>query len=183
MTDIIDLNEPLNRPMDNRPIRRNSVAVSGRTAYVSTNNDTGMKFGAMAPAGSKNAAALREICMDVQKRPASTRKAITAPEISETVKTKTYVDADSGRMVRIKERRLTPSRGRAQRPEVQQAEPTITGPGPWFKRETAREVAYHSKSANGEVFVSAPKDSEDAAMDRMSTVRDSTLLYDRIANV
>ena len=37
-------------------------------------------------------------------------------------------------------------------------------PKQWYRRETTKEVAIHGKSARGELFVSAPKGSEEAAL-------------------
>ncbi|KAK5682422.1 hypothetical protein LTS10_005550 [Elasticomyces elasticus] len=152
MTDIIDLDERPDNHNNSVSRRRVAPPTAGQTSYLSKNNDTKVKFAAIAPPGSKHAAALRDLCMDVQDGPKPSTKMITGrPESSRQALGATYADSENRVMVRKK--------GQPQR-VIDEAP---SSPGPWYRRETAREVAYHSKSARGEMFVSAPKGSEEAA--------------------
>ena len=58
------------------------------------------------------------------------------------------------------------SAGRQQQEEEQSSSIYSTGvwaPGEWYRHETEREIAYLSQGAKGQVFMSAPRGSKEAA--------------------
>jgi len=147
---------------------------TARTIYRSKNNDTGAEFECTAPAGSKHAQKMRELCASVQGVSLPSQQQATQPQprhqpqllssASTPFQSESPV-AQTG-LIRTVSKATASNHGRKDRearhrnppPKLQRADGGVT-----FKRfEDDTSVTYLSRSVRGEVFVAAPKGSEEA---------------------
>ncbi|KAF2500586.1 hypothetical protein BU16DRAFT_535156 [Lophium mytilinum] len=163
-----------------------------RTVYRSKNNTTGAEFSCTAPAGSKHAQAMRELCASVQsvglpqpaqpaaryqrQLPATDSAPGMLTDARERVQTQ---GVDEGRgdgggvgVIRTVSKATAGTRRNPRPPKLQYRNGNggkVEG-GPVFRRvEDERSVTFVSRSAQGEVFVAAPKGSREAeAHERMA---------------
>ncbi|KAF2814064.1 uncharacterized protein BDZ99DRAFT_495625 [Mytilinidion resinicola] len=169
-----------------------------RTIYRSKNNTTGAEFSCTAPAGSKHAQAMRELCASVQgvglpqasqpqPQPRYQRQLPTtssAPGMTTDAhdaqvqrQTQAFEEGRGGGgagVIRTVSKAAAGSRRNPRPPKLQyrngSGSASAAEGGTVFRRvEDERSVTFVSKSAQGEVFVAAPKGSQEAeAHERMA---------------
>ena len=132
--------------------------IPGRTTYVSENYETETTFSASAPPNSKYAAALQQICADIQNKEAKGYKRGEKREGSEDSFSKPSLAVTrSGELVR------TMRRNSNTQVTTQPSKPSpMRLPGQVRRYQNETEVAYQSKGRKGRMWVSAPKGSIEA---------------------
>ncbi|OCK86336.1 hypothetical protein K432DRAFT_399476 [Lepidopterella palustris CBS 459.81] len=148
-----------------------------RTTYMSKNNETGAAFACSAPAGSRHAKMMRELVADVQGIPPQQpvqplvqyqqqqalppRQGIATPVgVVRTVQSAaTKVRNPHPPKMWHKTTNMTSDATMAAAAAAQRKMPVVVR-----RYEDERSVRFHGKSARGEVYVAAPKGSEEAEM-------------------
>lgn len=164
---------------------------TARTIYRSKNNDTGAEFECTAPAGSKHAQMMRELCASVQGVSLPSQQQATQPQprhqpqLLSSTSTPSQIQSESPvsqtGLIRTVSKATASNHGRKEKgskhrnppPKLQRADGGVT-----FKRiEDDTSVTYLSRSVRGEVFVAAPKGSEEAeAHERMARAQQRGML-------
>ena len=148
-----------------------------RTTYSSGNHETGATFARTAPAGSRHAKAMRELGANTQGTlpqeppPQAYSQPILMPAQTQPSgdSMAAYTSPKIGRAQSIRKVK-NPNPTKLQlRPQSAENISSSRNANMTFRRvEDDREVAFHSKSAQGEVYVAAPRGSDEAeAHERM----------------
>jgi hypothetical protein len=148
-----------------------------RTTYLSKNHETGATFTCTAPAGSRHANAVRELCANVQGTslqeppPQAYGQPILIPAQTQPSggSMAVYTAPKIGRAQSIRKVK-NPNPTKLQlRPQSAENISSSRNANMTFRRvEDDREIVFHSKSTQGEIYVAAPKGSDEAeAHERM----------------
>ncbi|OCL04379.1 hypothetical protein AOQ84DRAFT_391591 [Glonium stellatum] len=147
------------------------------TKYMSTNHETGATFTCTAPAGSRHAKAMRELCANVQgaSLQEGPERAYSQPRLMPTQtqpssRSMAVYNAPKIGKAQSIQRVKNPHPPKLQlRPQSADGLPAPRNTSTTFRRvEGDHEIAFHRKSVQGEVYVSAPKGSDEAeAHERM----------------
>lgn len=148
-----------------------------RTTYLSKNHETGATFACTAPAGSRHAKAMRELCANVQGTslqeppPQAYNQPILMPAQTQPSdgSMAVYISPKIGRAQSIRKVK-NPNPTKLQlRPQSAENISSSRNADMTFRRvEDDREIGFHSKSSQGEVYVAAPRGSDEAeAHERM----------------
>lgn len=163
----------------------NTGNADSHVTYASTNNPNQSGFYCSLPPGSRHAAKAQEICATMHSgRPApkeaqpqiltqgsGPRRVIKSVSAQEEEEAR---DSRKGGWVGShgqSQRQQVPER-RSQRPASNQSQneplrdPQVVAPAPpvAYKYDNGQQVAYHSQNGNGELYVSAPKGTEEAVL-------------------
>lgn len=150
---------------------------TSRTKYLSKNHETGATFTCSAPVGSKHAKAMRELCANVQGTslqeppPQAYSQPILMPAQTQPSdgSMAVYTSPKIGRAQSIRKVK-NPNPTKLQlRPQSAENISSSQNADMTFRRvEDDREIVFHSKSSQGEVYVAAPRGSDEAeAHERM----------------
>ena len=148
-----------------------------RTTYLSKNHETGATFSCTAPAGSRHAKAVRELCADVQGTslqeppPQAYSQPILMPAQTQPSagSMAVYTSPEIGRAQSIRKvKNPNPTKFQLRPRSAENISSSRNADMTFGRAEDDREIAFHGKSTQGEVYVAPPRGSDEAeAHERM----------------